>query len=155
MATTEVHTEQEDMWIALFDDNHADLALVAEMLLDRHLSPEIILRRAGTYLESSRSKVTFGAAIRAVVETAIQYNHDTDNSPLEASAPIPAKLRIPELSQIAALPWPERTVYFLRGVLHYSCQEIAHLISLTDVQIDQLYKFAAKRLGYENHTTCR
>lgn len=154
MTTTEVRTEQEEMWITFFDDNHADLALVAEMLLHRHLSAERILRKALTGLESSPSEVTFEEAIRAVVETAIQYNHETANSPLDAKIPPRAKLRTPGMSQIAMLPWPERTVYFLRGVLHYSCQETAHFLNLTDVQIDQLYKFAAKRLGYKSHATC-
>jgi hypothetical protein len=48
------------------------------------------------------------------------------------------------MSQIAMLPWPERAVYFLRGILHYSCEETGLLLDLSDVQIDQLYKFAAK-----------
>ena len=57
--------------------------------------------------------------------------------------------------QIAVLPWPERAVYFLRGVLHYSCEETGLLLDLSEVQIDQLYKFAAKRIGYESKTVCR
>jgi len=39
---------------------------------------------------------------------------------------------------------------FLRGVLHYSCGETGLLLDLSVVQIDQLYKFAAKRIGYES-----
>jgi DNA-directed RNA polymerase specialized sigma24 family protein len=155
MTTTEFSTEQEEMWITFFDDNHADLAIVAETLLRCHLSPEIILRKALTGLEGSPREVTFGQAIRAVVETTIEYNRETANSPLQAKAPSPAKLRVPEMSQIARLPWPERAVYFLRGVLHYSCEETGLLLNLSEVQIDQLYKFAAKRIGYESNTTCR
>jgi hypothetical protein len=45
------------------------------------------------------------------------------------------------------LPWPERAVYFLRGILHYSCEETGLLLNLSDVKIDQLYKFAAKSIG--------
>jgi hypothetical protein len=59
------------------------------------------------------------------------------------------------MSQIAMLPWPERAVYFLRGILHYSCEESGSLLNLSDVQIDQFYKFAAKRIGYDGKTTCR
>jgi FixJ family two-component response regulator len=40
MATTEFSTEQEEMWRTFFDDNHADLVIVAETLLRCHLSPE-------------------------------------------------------------------------------------------------------------------
>jgi DNA-directed RNA polymerase specialized sigma24 family protein len=46
------------------------------------------------------------------------------------------------------LPWPERAVYFLRRVLHYSCQETALLLGMSHAQIDQFYKFAAKRIAY-------
>ncbi len=52
------------------------------------------------------------------------------------------------MPQIATLPWAERAVYFLHGVLHYSCQETALLLGLSDIQIDQLYTFAAKRIVF-------
>jgi hypothetical protein len=155
MTTTELSTEQEEMWRTFFDDNHADLVIVAEMLLRCHLSPERILRKALSGLESSPCEVTFGQAIHAVIDTAIEYNRETANSPLQAKTPPTVKLRVPGVSQIATLPWPERGVYFLRGILHYSCEEIGLLLNLTDVQIDQLYKFAAMRIGHESKTTCR
>jgi Sigma-70, region 4. len=155
MTTTGLLTEQEEMWRTFFDDNHTDLVIAAEMLLCCHLSPETIFRKALTGLESSSREVTFGEAIRTVIETAIEYNRETANPPLQAKTPSPAKLRVPGISQIATLPWPERAVYFLRGVLRYSCQETALLLNLSDVQIEQLYKFAAKRIGYESNTTCR
>jgi hypothetical protein len=155
MTTSELNTEQEEMWRTFFEDNHADLVIVAEMLLCCHLSPERILRKALSCLERSQCEVTFGEAIHAVIDTAIEYNRDTANSPLQAKAPPPVKLRVPGISQIATLPWPERAVYFLRGILHYSCEETGLLLNLSDVQIDQLYKFAAKRIGYESKTPCR
>ena len=127
MTNAELHTEQEEMWRTLFDENHTDLAIVAEMLLRRRLSPESILRKALTGLEGSPCEETFGQAIRAVVEAAIEYNRETANSSLQAKTPAPAKLRVPGISQIAILPWPERAVYFLRGVLRYSSQETALL----------------------------
>ncbi len=155
MTTSELITEQEEMWRTFFEDNHADLVIVAEMLLCCHLSPERILRKALSCLESSPCEVTFGQAIHAVIDTAIEYNRETANSPLQAKTPPPVKLRVPGISQIATLPWPERAVYFLRGILHYSCEETGLLLNLSDVKIDQLYKFAAKRIGYESKTTCR
>ena len=155
MITAELSTEQEEMWRTFFDDNHADLVLAAETLLRYPLSPERILRKALSNLEGSPCEVTFGHAIRAVIDTAIEYNRETANSPLQPTTPPPAKLKIPGMLQIAMLPWHERAVYFLRGVLHYSCEETGLLLDLNDVQIDQLYKFAAKRIGYESKTACR
>jgi hypothetical protein len=155
MTAAELSTEQEETWRTFFDDNHADLVLVAETLLRYPLSPERILRKALSNLEGLPCEVSFGHAIHAVIDTAIGYNRETANSLLQATAPSPAKLRVPGMSQIAVLPWPERAVYFLRGVLHYSCGETRLLLDLNDVQIDQLYKFAAKRLGYESKTACR
>ena len=155
MITAELSTEQQEVWRTFFDDNHADLVLVAETLLRCPLSPERVLRKALSNLEGSPCEVTFGHAIHAVIDTAIEYNRETTNSLLQATAPPPAKLRLPGMLQIAMLPWPERAVYFLRGVLHYSCEETGLLLDLNDVQIDQLYKFAAKRMGHESKATCR
>jgi hypothetical protein len=149
MTTTELSTEQEEMWRTFFDDNHADLVIGAEMLLRCPLSPERILRKALSGLESSPYEVTFGQAIHAVIDAAIEYNRESANSQLQAKTSPPVKLRVPGISQIATLPWPERAVYFLRGILHYSCQETGLLLNVSDVQIDQLYKFAAKRISYE------
>jgi hypothetical protein len=154
MTTLELSSEHEETWRTFFDDNHADLVIVAEMLLRCHLSPERILRKALSGLESSPCELTFGQAIHAVVDTALEYNRETPNLPFQADTPS-VKLRVPGLSQIATLPWPERAVYFLRGILHYSCEETGILLNLCDVQIDQLYKFAVKRIGYESKATCR
>jgi hypothetical protein len=155
MVTAELSTEQQEMWRTFFDDNHADLVLVAETLLRCPLSPERVLRKALSNLEGSPYEVNFGQAIHAVIDTAIEYNRETADSPFQAMTPPPVKLRVPGMLQIALLPWPERVVYFLRGVLPYSCEETGLLLDLTEVQIDQFYKFAAKRLGYESKPVCR
>lgn len=137
MTAAELSTEQEEMWRTFFDDNHADLVLVAETLLRYPLSPERILRKALSNLEGSPCEVTFGHAIHAVIDAAIEYNRETANSLLQATATPPAKLRVPGMLQIAMLPWPERAVYFLRGVLHYSCEETSRLLDLNKLQIDR------------------
>ena len=152
---TRTELEQEEMWRTFFDDNHSDLVIVAEMLLCSHLSPERVLRKALSGLESSPCEATFEQAIQAVIDTAIEYNRETTNSPFQATTPPPVKLRVPGISQIARLQWPERAVYFLRGILHYSCEEIGLLLNMRDVQIDQLYRIAAKRIGYESKIACR
>ena len=155
MITAELGTEQQEMWRTFFDDNHADLVLVAETLLRCPLSPERVLRKALSNLEGSPYKVNFGQAIHAVIDTAIEYNRETANSPLQPTTSPPVKLRVPGMLQIAMLPWPERAVYFLRRVLHYSCEETGLRLDLSEVQIDQFYKLAAKRLGYESKPVCR
>jgi hypothetical protein len=50
--------------------------------------------------------------------------------------------RVLGMLQITVLPRPERAVLFLRGVLHFSCEETRLLPDLNKAQIDQLYKFA-------------
>jgi hypothetical protein len=156
MTTTELSTEQKEIWRTFFDENHADLVIVAETLLRCHLSPERILRKALSGLESSPCEVSFEQAIHAVLNAAMECNRETAKSPFQTETPPPpVKLRVPGMSQIAMLPWPERAVYFLLGILHYSCEETGLLLDLSDVQIDQLYKFAAKRIGYESKTACR
>ena len=117
--------------------------------------PETILRKALSDLENSPCEVTFEQAIHAVIDIAIEYDRETANSQLQPKTPHLVKLRVPGISQIATLPWPERAVYFLRGILHYSREEIGLLLNMNDVQIDQFYKFAAKRIGYGSKTTCR
>jgi len=86
MTTTELSTKQEKMWRTFFDDNQADLVIVAETLLRCHLSPERVLRKASG-LENSPCEVTFEQAIQAVIDTAIEYNRETANSPFQATTP--------------------------------------------------------------------
>ena len=150
MTSAELQTEKEEMWTTFFDDHHAYLAVAAEMLLRCRLSPEKILRKALAALEGSTYEETFGRvyAVRAVVEVAIACNRENANSPIQGETPGRPTLGFPGSSQIAMLPWPERAVYFLHGVLHYSYQEIALLLGMSDANIDQLYKFAAKRVAY-------
>lgn len=150
MTRAELQTDQGDIWRTIFEEHHADLAIAAEMLLRCHLSPERILNKALTALEHSTCDETFGKvnAIRAVVEAAVAHNRETANLPINAETPGPVKRGFPGSSQIGILPWAERAVYFLRGVLRYSCEETAHLLGMSDANIDQLYKFAAKRIAY-------
>ena len=98
MTSTDLSTEQEEMWRTFFDDNHADLIIVAEMLLRCDLSPERVLRKALSALESSPCEATFGEAIHAVIDTAIEHNRETANSLLQVKTPPPVKLRVPGIS---------------------------------------------------------
>src|SRR4030088_354454 len=101
MTTTELGTEQEEMWRTFFDDNHADLLIVAETLLRCHVSPERVLRTALSGLESSPCEVTFEQAIQAVIDTTIEYNREIANSPFQTKTLPAVKLKGPGMSQIA------------------------------------------------------
>jgi hypothetical protein len=92
------------MWRTFFDDNHVDLVIVAERLLRCHLSPEEVLRTVLSGLKSSPCEVTFEQAIQAVIDTAIEYNRETANSPFQTKILPPVKLRVPGMLHIAMLP---------------------------------------------------
>jgi hypothetical protein len=89
MTNAELHTDQEEMWTTLFDENHADLAIVAEMLLRRRLSPEAVLRKALTDLEGSPGEEALEQGVRAVAEAAAQYNRETANKPIQPKTSVP------------------------------------------------------------------
>ena len=148
MRGTEHQVTQKRTWRELFDEHHANLAVVAEMLLRCRFSPEKILTKALAALEVSPCEETFGHALRAVVETTIAHNRETADSSLKDESPGPVKYGFPGSSQIGKLPWAERAVYLLHGVLRYSCHETALLLGMSNVNINQLYKFAAKRIAY-------
>ena len=48
---------------------------------------------------------------------------------------------------LEALPWAERVTYFLREVLHYSRRDCALLLGISDANVDELNRFARKRMG--------
>src|SRR5258708_38685310 len=74
-------TNEEGMWISLFEEQHSKLSEVAEILLYRNVCAEQILEKALAELEGRPFRMAFGlvSATRAVVKAAIAYNHrDTD-----------------------------------------------------------------------------
>src|SRR5260370_42563766 len=108
-------TDQEEMWRALFQEQHARLALAAQVLLYRRVSPEQILSTAYVELQGRPFHELFGpvSALRAVVRATIAYNY-TLIDPQTAFAP-PLSVNDGDLTAplLAALPRPERAVYFL------------------------------------------
>ena len=149
MEHEELQEKRAETWRTLFDENHSDLTIAAEMLLRCDSSPETIINKALAALEDSPYEDdSHDHAIRAVVEAAIAHNRHTSNSLIKAEAPGPVKRGFPGSSQIGMLPWPERAVYFLHGVLHYSGHDTALLLGMSVAQIDQLYRYAAKRIVY-------
>ena len=142
-------TIQGRMWDALFEEHHSELLEVAEMLLYRHGSPEAMLLSALAELDGRPIDKAFGkvAATRAVVKAAIAHNYSGIDSWIliapsgsfdeEPLGPLP----------LEALPWAERATYFLRDVLHYSRRDCALLLGISDTNVDELNRFARKRMG--------
>jgi hypothetical protein len=137
-------------WPALFNQQRATLTTVAEMLLPTRVASGQVLEQALTSLEGSPLRETFGqtCAIRAVVKAAIAYKLKNANCASEAEAPVTPKRQFRRIPHVGMLPWPERAVYFLREVLRYSRRDTALLLGMSDGNIDQLHKFAERRIRY-------
>lgn len=147
-------TNHEGMWRALFEEHHSQLTEAAEILLERSGSPEQILRTAFAELEHHPFYEPFGriSALRAVVKAAIAHNYTCVDSWIltTSSGPISYEHSGPE--SLEALPWAERATYFLCEVLHYSRRDTALLIGISDANVDELNKFARKRMGIRVET---
>ena len=137
-------------WPALFSEQRATLTTVAEMLLPSRVASGQVLEQALTSLEGSPLRDTFGqiCAIRAVAKAAIAYKLKNANCASEAESPVTPKHQFPGIQHVGMLPWPERAVYFLREGLRYSRRDTALLLGISDANIDQLHKFAERRIRY-------
>jgi hypothetical protein len=140
---------QGDKWRILFHERRAELSAVAETLLFREISPEQILDSALTALEGSSFHEVFGpiSAIRAVVKAAIASSCEVRNFQFHD---VPANSMTDGLLRglpTGKLPWLEHAAYFLREVLHYSRRDTALLLGISDVNVDELNRFARRRMG--------
>ena len=137
-------------WPALFKEQRATLTAVVEMLLPSRVPPGEVLEQALISLEGSPLRDAFGqiCAIRAVVKAAIAYKLKNANCASEAEAPVTPNHQFPRIPHVGMLPWPERAVYFLREVLRFSRRDTALLLGMSDANIDQLHKFAQRRIRY-------
>ena len=142
-------TNHEWMWSALFEEHHSQLAEVAEILLDRSGSPEQILQTAFAELEHHPLYEPFGpiSAIRAVVKAAIAHNYTNIDSWILTASSGSINYQYAGPQSLETLPWAERAAYFLREVLHYSRRDTALLLGISDVNVDELSRFARKRMG--------
>ena len=155
MSRTQQKGQSNQTWGTLFEEQHATLIAVTEMLFGRRASPEQILEEALVALEGSPLHRDFGeiSAIRAVVKASISSHRKTAGSAIKAEASDDAlKYGFPGIPPIGMLPWPERAVYFLREALRYSRRDIALLLRMSDASVDQLYVFAERRLCYAGET---
>jgi len=118
------------------------------MLLYRRESPEQILRTALTELEGRPFDEFFGcvSALRAVVKAAIAHNYTLIDAETAFSPSVSVNDGDLVAPLLEALPWPERSVYFLSALLHYSRRDTALLLGISDANVDQLISFAEKRI---------
>jgi len=135
-------------WRDLFEEHHSKLSEVAEILLHRSGSKEQILQTAFAELEHHSFSQPFARdlAVRAVVKAAIAYNYTNVDSWIltTSSGPIDWEKSGPQA--LEALPWAERVAHLLREVLHYSRRDTAFLLGISDANVDELCRFARKRL---------
>ena len=142
-------TNHGAMWRALFDEQKSQLTEIAEILLYRCGSPEQIVQSALTQLEHEpfyepSAKVS---SFRAVVKATIAYNYSIDNPETVLASRVSVSERNAGPLPLESLPWAERAVYFLREVLQYSRRDTALLLAISDANVDQLSRFAKKRIG--------
>ena len=142
-------TNQGRMWGALFEEHHSELMEVAELLLYRNGSPEAILQTAFDALAGKPFDKAFGkvAAIRCVVKAAIAHNYACIDSWILTASSGTFDDEHPGVLPLETLPWAERAAYFLRDVLHYSRRDCALLLGISDTNVDELNRFARKRMG--------
>jgi hypothetical protein len=150
MTRAQHRAKPSETWAALFNEQRAMLTTVAEMLLPGHVASGQVLEQALASLEGSPLRVTFGqvCAIRAVVKAAIAYKLKNANCASEAEATATPRHQFRRIPNVGMLPWPERAVYLLREVLRYSRRDTALLLGMSDANIDQLHKFAERRIRY-------
>lgn len=140
---------QGSMWRALINEHHSELLEVAEILLYRSGSPEAILQAALAELDGKPFDKAFGrtAATRAVVRASIAHNYTGIDSWIVTASSGTIDEEHPGILPLETLPWAERATYFLRDVLHYSRRDCALLLGISDANVDDLNRFAKKRMG--------
>lgn len=135
-------------WRTLFEEHHSQLTEVAEILVHKSGSKEQILQTAIAELEHHPFYEPFGntSAVRAVVKAAIAYNYTNIDSWIltTSSGPIDWDQSGPQA--LESLPWAERVAHLLREVLHYSRRDTGLLLGISDANVDELCRFARKRL---------
>jgi len=136
-------------WGALFEKHHSEFMEIAEILLYRNGSPEAVLQTALDELNGGPFDKACGhvAATRAVVKAAIAHNYTGIDSWIITASSGTIDYEHPGPRPLEALPWAERATYFLRDVLHYSRRDSALLLGVCNANVDELSRFARKRMG--------
>ncbi len=136
-------------WRDLFQEQRVRLAQAARMLMCRQEDPNRILASALGELKDSRFDEVFGPAwaVREVVKATIARNQLAEKQEIEPAMDEVLLQSCLEPFPLEALPWLERAAYFLREVLHYARRDTALLLGLSDGNVDQLTRFAKKRIA--------
>ena len=142
-------------WRDLFASHSEALSSVARILTQGPCSPAVILVNAESKISGTDIPATFRYryAIRAVVLAAlIMPSLEECPGGFELFDCGTADLAHFE-DRMAALPYRERCVVFLRDVIGYSRRETALLLSTSDSQVDDLLYFGRKRLLLQGPVT--
>jgi DNA-directed RNA polymerase specialized sigma24 family protein len=147
----------EMKWRDMFEKQRAILEEAAFMVLYRQEDPREILCSAINQLKDRPFHEVFGpvCALREVVKAAIARNEDSSEHDIEQRSDIALHRWHSGPLPLEALPWPERAVYFLREVQHYTRRDTALLLGISDGEVDELKKSAKKRMGYPEEPTER
>jgi hypothetical protein len=145
----------EAKWQELFQEERSRLIEIAELLLDRGC-PEHILETALAELSRCPFDMAPVSATLAVVKAAIAYNYTFIDSWIATASSGTINYRHHSGTlPLQALPWAERAVCFLREVLRLSERDTAVLLGISEQNVDQLNRFAAKRMGASVDTGVR
>jgi hypothetical protein len=138
----------EELWKALFTEQHEPLTEVAEMLLCRNDSTEQILQAALAELLEHPFCETFAraSAIRAVVKAAIAYDYSHFDLTTALAASVSSGDEQLRPLPLKVLPWAERATYFLREVLRFSRRDSALLLGIPDSAVDRFDCIARRRM---------
>lgn len=147
-------SDHEPRWRDLFEKQRAKLEEAASMIAYREEDPKTILSSAINLLKDRPFDPVFGpvSAVREVIKAAIARN---DEGSEEESALAPQQWQREGPLPLEALPWAERTVYFLREVQHYGRRDTALLLAMSDWEVDQLNTSAKKRMGFPEERSKR
>lgn len=132
-----------------FQEQHARLAIAAATLLHRKEPPDQILSAALDELEGTPFLESFApvSALRAVAKAAVAYNYRHIDPQIAFGPPTPTDDGDLAAPLLTGLPWPERAVHFLSKLLRYSRRDVALLLGISDVNVDQITRLAQKRLA--------
>ena len=141
--TTPTHPQGSsvaEQWSALFEAHRDVLAAVAELLMDGPCSASLVLLNAERKLleQTMPREFRYSYAIRTVALAALAM-HVSDEC-LDGFDLFGCK--IDQLAcfvaELKSFPLLERAVLFFREVLRYSRHEIALLLHISDLEVDEL-----------------
>ena len=142
-ARLNLHVGSSIDWESVFAAHRTQLILVVESLLACRGCTHLVMREAGLIAQRACVPIAFqpSYAVRCVVQASLAHLRQCNLInppfvPLEDGDPIP----------LAALPLPERIVYFLSEILNYSRRDVSLLAGIGDSETARRLASARLRL---------